>query len=198
MRALSYERRFLANEHWRYFLALEQDLEATTRFVEPVTANFATFSIEFTRLLLSLCSEIDVVAKVLCQKVAPNSKADNIEDYRMALSTAFPKFHTIEVLGTRFGLRTTPWRSWGSGTHPAWWRDHQNVKHARHENFALANLVNCLAAGAGLFALLLYLYKDELFSLRLHPEARLFRLERQPDRLVAGVYELPDFGATAS
>lgn len=58
-------------EHWRYFIALEQDLEGTTRYVEPAEDNFKTYSVEFTRLLLSACSEIDVVCKVLCQKIDP-------------------------------------------------------------------------------------------------------------------------------
>jgi len=44
--------------HWNYFLALEKDLEATSRYVEFSTANLDTYSIEFAHLLLSSASRL--------------------------------------------------------------------------------------------------------------------------------------------
>jgi hypothetical protein len=180
-------------EHWRYFLALEQDLEATTRYVEPMPPNFATFSIEFARLLLSTCSEIDVVAKVLCQAIAPGQAANSIDDYRSTITSKYPQFHSIKVLLPRFTLAVTPWQDWSGTANPRWWRDHNLVKHMRHENFKLAHLENCVGALAGLFALVVYLYREDLFSFRLDPPPSLFRLPSQPVKLVSGSYELPDF-----
>lgn len=187
----------MAHEHWRYFLALEQDLDATIRYVEPSHDNFKTYSIELTRLLLGVCSEIDVVAKVLCQKIAPSKEPKNIDDYREIITSQYPRLHTMKVLVPRYSLQIEPWRDWVATANPGWWKDHNKVKHMRHEHFALANLENCLGATAGLFCLLLYLYQEDLFALRLQPRANLFALPNEPARIVTGRYELPDFPPVA-
>jgi len=38
--------------HWNYFLAIESDLEAVSRYIEPCKANFKTYSIEQARILV--------------------------------------------------------------------------------------------------------------------------------------------------
>jgi len=53
--------------HWNYFLALERDLEIVARYVEFTKPNFKTFSIELAHLLFAAASEVDVVAKLLCE-----------------------------------------------------------------------------------------------------------------------------------
>jgi len=55
--------------HWNYFLALESDLERVSRYIEFDKANFKTYSIELAHLLLAASSEVDVVAKTLCQRI---------------------------------------------------------------------------------------------------------------------------------
>jgi len=182
----------MIHEHWRYFLTLEQDFERTTRFVEPVAANFSTFSIEFARLLLATCSEIDVVAKVFCQAFNATPMPSKIDGYRVAISSQFPQFHTLKVELPRFAIDFQPWLSWGSGTNPSWWTDHNKVKHERHEHFARARLEASLHALGGLYALLLYLYREDLYKLRL-AETKLFEISPAPSRIVAGGYRLPDF-----
>ena len=47
--------------HWEYYLSIVEDLDAVSRYVHPLPDNFSTFSIELTRLLLSIGSEVDVV-----------------------------------------------------------------------------------------------------------------------------------------
>jgi hypothetical protein len=56
--------------HWNYFLALEQDLEAASRYIEFCDANLKVFSIELAHLLLAAASEVDVLAKCICEIVA--------------------------------------------------------------------------------------------------------------------------------
>lgn len=155
----------MTNEHWRYFLALEQDVERTTRFVEPHTSNYRTFSIEFTRLILSACSEVDVVAKVICHSVDPTAPANNMDQYRTVIHRAFPHIHEAIVLVPRFGLLMEPWKEWGAQKNPGWWQDHQLVKHRRHEHFGHADLEHCIVSAAGLFSLALYLCRDERIAL---------------------------------
>lgn len=155
----------MTNEHWRYFLALEQDVERTTRFVEPSVSNYRTFSIEFARLIISACSEVEVVAKVLCHSIDSTARATNMDDYRSVVQKAFPEIHKVMVQVPRFGLIMEPWKEWGTGTNPGWWKDHQLVKHHRHKHFALADLEHCIVSTAGLFSLTLYLCRDERIAL---------------------------------
>src|SRR5437879_880483 len=57
--------------HWNYFLALEKDLEVVSRYVEFGSQNFDTYSIEFAHLLFAAVSEVHVIAKLLCKRLAP-------------------------------------------------------------------------------------------------------------------------------
>jgi hypothetical protein len=151
----------MTNEHWRYFLALEQDVERTTRFVEPHPSNYRTFSIEFARLIISACSEVEVVAKVLCEAIDPRATATNMDQYRTIIHKRYPRIHETIVEVPRFDLRFEPWKEWGSGANPGWWKDHQLVKHQRHKHFANADLEHCIVSTGGLFSLALYMSGSE-------------------------------------
>jgi len=155
----------MTNEHWRYFLALEQDVERTTRFVEPHPSNYRTFSIEFVRLILSACSEVDVVAKVICQSIDSAAPADNMDQYRAVIHKAYAHIHKAIVQVPRFGLFMEPWKEWGTNANPGWWKDHQLIKHQRHKHFAQADLEHCIVSVAGLFSLALYLCRDDRVGL---------------------------------
>ena len=180
----------MTNEHWRYFLAIEQDVQRTTLFVEPSKANYGTFSIEFARLILSTCSEVEVVAKVICSAIAPSEKAANMNNYRTLIQKAYPKLHTAVVTIPRFGLAVEPWKEWATASNPGWWRDHQLVKHTRHEHFHLANLEHCIVSAAGLFVLTLYLCRNEVIGLE---PSSFFQLAIPANAKMAMRYTLPDF-----
>jgi hypothetical protein len=181
------------HDYWHYFLALERDFVETTRFVDPSTANFRTHSIAYAKVLLGACSEVDVVAKVLCERIQAASNPRNIDDYRKIITAAYPKLQTFEAHLPRHILRVVPWKTWSGGTNPPWWHSYNSVKHHRHQHFDLANLENCVAALAGLFCLVLYLYQTELYALELDPWPELFSLPKEPQHIVKGGYELPDF-----
>lgn len=143
--------------HWQYFLAIEADIENTTRYVQPTRDNFSAYSIEFARILLGAGSEIDVVARVLCRKLDGQSRADNIEKYIEQITAKFPLLPTMRAVVPRYGFFLEPWRDWERGITPSWWKSHNNVKHERNAHFSDANLENALLAVAGLFCLVLYL-----------------------------------------
>jgi hypothetical protein len=180
--------------HWQYFLAIESDLEATSRFVEFSQKNYATYSIEFARILLSCGSEVDVVAKALCQKIDPKGKYENINDYKTTITSAYGKFSTFEVLLPRYGLAIKPWEGW-SVNNPSWWKSYNEVKHQRDTYFEKANLENALLSVGGLFALVLYYYKEHLskpdFFWPSFP--KLMIIPGAPDLLWSGDWQLPDF-----
>src|SRR5215213_9801398 len=76
--------------YWQYFVALEADLAATARYVEPTSANMACHSVEFARILLTAGSEVDVLCKVLCQEHGLRVSPVNINGYRAAITAQFP------------------------------------------------------------------------------------------------------------
>ena len=148
---------------WHYFLNLEQDFVRTLEFVEFDKNNEKAFSNEYAKVLLLAGSEVDVVAKLVCGKYAPKQKADNIEDYRKAIVSTFKDIHTISIDISRHNLSLTPWTNWNPSIakSPDWWQAYNSVKHDREKCFPEANLANTINSLCGLFALLLYIFKDE-------------------------------------
>lgn len=185
--------------YWQYFVALEADLAATARFVEPAPANMSCHSVEFARILLAAGSEVDVLCKVLCQEHGLTVSPRNIDGYRAAIIGRFPGFTGLEVLAPRYGLARLPWRPWDGSTNPGWWRSYNDVKHERHAHFPSANLENALDAVAGLFVLVSYLCHEELRARTAQPWPQMLTLDpslssdirsnRRPGHV------LPDFGS---
>ena len=144
--------------HWNYYLALEHDLELAARYVEFSDANMGTYSIEFAHLLLAAASEVDVVAKLLCNHFSPQSPRNNIDDYRVLLTQHIPNLATLQLSVARYALTLTPWSNWASAKNPDWWRSYNNVKHERDAFFSEATLKNALNALSALHALTFYYY----------------------------------------
>jgi hypothetical protein len=187
----------MAYPHWSLFEVIDEDLHAFSRQVEFAEANFATYSVILARLYLSVCSEVDVVAKLLCQRIgATLPDRPNIDHYRDKLVPQYPNLAVLPIaLKPMPGKILTPWDSWNNGRNPAWWSEHNDVKHQRDLHFAKANLGNVLSAGAGLFVLLIYLYHSELYKGDLQPVFRVFMIDTYAGGLRWGWwYKLPDFG----
>jgi hypothetical protein len=86
--------------HWNYFLALENDLETLSRYIEFDRANFGVFSIELAHLLFAAASEVDVLAKRTCELVNPAAPRSNIDNYRAVVlaSNKLSKLPGLEEL----------------------------------------------------------------------------------------------------
>lgn len=146
------------NRHWNFFIALEQDLETLSRYIEFTPSNYKTYSIELARLFLSASSEVDVVLKQLCLQIDGSTSINNMGDYREFVRTAVSEMVTEKVRIDRFGLEFCPWENWIKDENPNWWRSHNNVKHHRDEYFDEANLQNTLNAVGGLLISNVYYY----------------------------------------
>lgn len=166
----------MADPYWQFFIAVESDLDVTTRYVECSADNFATYSVGFAQIILSACSEVDVVSKLLCDRVQPNNDARNINDYRSILHSSYARLHDLEILVPRYNLSFKPWQSWATGTNPDWWTLYNKIKHERHNYFKAANLENALLSVSGLFCLVLYFYHEELRANVLQPWSKLLTL----------------------
>lgn len=150
--------------HWNYFLALENDLENLARYIEFTESNFNTYSIELAHLLFAASSEVDVIAKLLCKKLSPLKKVENINDYRGVLVEKLPELIQFQVFIPRYGLTMTPWDNWtnAENENPLWWRNYNQVKHQRDIHFDKATLKNVLNSLAALLIVIYFYYSYDL------------------------------------
>ena len=145
--------------HWNYFVALTQDLEKISRYIEFHEDNYGVYSVELAHLLLSASSEIDVVLKLLCAYVDPAAAASNINQYRDIITSGWPAMLGEKVYIPRYNLVLDPWENWRIGTtNPEWWKSYNEVKHERNAHFSKANLKNTLNAMAGLLVVIVHYY----------------------------------------
>jgi hypothetical protein len=181
--------------HWQYFLSLVDDMDRLSRYVELAADNFSTYSTDCTRILLAASSEVDVVAKVLCEREQPGCKVSSIIDYGSILLTRYPSLPTIEVSIPRVGLSLVPWDGWTANARPRWWQSYNAVKHERHNHAKEANLGNALTAVAALCVLVCYLDFD-LVKSGLPTKRPFFFVDRKYNKggsvLFSSHIELPD------
>jgi len=186
----------MAYPHWSLFEVIDEELQAFSRQVEFAKDNLATYSVTLLRLYLSICSEVDVVAKMLCQRIgAKLPKQPNMGYYRRNLKTKYPNLSGVKITIRHMALSILPWEAWDQDKNPDWWEKHQDVKHRRDQHFADANLENVLHAAAGLLVFLVYWHQPELWALKITPALDVFDIEGI-NRVLAFIpsYELKDFG----
>src|ERR1035441_1425793 len=83
--------------HWQFFESVDDELHSLSRTIEFCRENFSTFSVHLARLYLSVCSEIDVVAKLLCARIIPSETPRNIDDYGSLVTARFPNFSLLRI-----------------------------------------------------------------------------------------------------
>lgn len=162
--------------HWNYLLAIEHDLEVLSRYVEFDESNFRCFSIEIARVILAAGAEVDVLLRQICRTINPQSSARSIVKYRDEIRPRLPGIASFRVSMPRFGLKLHPWEEWESPDGvPLWWTAYNKIKHHRDSDYQKANLKNALNAVAGLFVVVLYLYRDKAQSGELAPSPQVLR-----------------------
>jgi hypothetical protein len=167
--------------HWNYFLAIENDLEQLARFVEFTQDNYSCYSLEIARILMAASAEVDVVCKQLAVVISQSaanqiSQPDNIHRYRDVISPRYPKIQRFTVEIPRYGLKLHPWDEWSNPNGvPIWWTGYNKTKHERHSEYRQANLKNALNSVAGLFVMVLYLYRDKAENAELKPQQKFLK-----------------------
>lgn len=61
---------------------LEENFYSTFKYVETCADNDMTYSKEYGKMLLSICSEIDIMCKELC-KVIEGKSSEEVSSYNM-------------------------------------------------------------------------------------------------------------------
>ncbi len=143
---------------WSYYLNLEERFINTTKYVEVNTDNYSTYSIEYTSLLLSICSEIDVIFKEICDFNQKEHKC--INDYFSIVNSKFPDIFQEKVIYSFSSIPLMPFNSWNASQSPIWWTNYNKLKHGRLNNFMVGNLENVLSALAALYILERYQLKN--------------------------------------
>lgn len=188
--------------HWNYFIAIESDLERVARFIEFTEKNFDVYSIELAHLLLAAASEIDTLAKLICEYSDPGGSFKNIGDYKTTITAKLPNFSTTPVFVPRYGLTLNPWDNWAKNIgSPDWWTGYNQVKHKRDAHFEKATLQNALNAVGALLIVNFYYHSYFLApsgsgsfltpkdtTQKLDPTSSLLRL---PDDFYRGSYLQP-------
>ena len=168
-----------------------QILVRLARFIEFREDSFSTYSIEIARLIMAAAAE-DVVAKLVCRKLDPQSQPRNIKGYASVILRAHdPKLSALTVRIPRYGIILKPWISWTPETPPLCWTANNQVKHHRDTGFKDANLRHARNAVSAVFSLTIYHYAlqsrnrenplasdpgREFVLTRLQSQAQLFQL----------------------
>lgn len=139
---------------WNYYLNLENDLSVTSRYIEP-NGQEEVFSLEYSKLLILICTEAETVFKILCKEI-DGVERGNIGEYKEAILTRFPKITTAEVIIPRWAETVIPFEGWDSGR-LEWWDAYVDVKHSRVKNFQKATYKNSVYSLSALNILIFYL-----------------------------------------
>lgn len=145
---------------WAFYLRLERDFIESLNYVEFAPDNYATYSVEYEKQLLSICSEIDVLCKLLCKEIEPSQSPGKIYEYAEILCG----YSGLTAANLRFettGQCFVPFDGWTKSNSPTWWQAYNKVKHNRTEsdNYKKGNLENVFMALAGLYVLNRYYCK---------------------------------------
>lgn len=164
-------------KHWNYFLSIEEDVAALSKWIEFHKDNFDCYSIQLARLLMVASAECDVVAKRLSADIDKEAKAESINRYRDVVVNRYRRFPSAAVEIPRYGLTLKPWTNWrNENDPPLWWKATNKVKHHRSDSFNQASLEHALNAVAGLFMLLSLYYGGRTRSV--NPRPMLFEPTR--------------------
>lgn len=144
-------------KRWSFVQSLQEDLLATSRYVEFHEANRATFSVAFDKIILAAGSEINSIFEELVQKERGNLNIDKAREHilpKMPLITSTQ----ARLVDTDFPV-LKPWENW-SEANPEWWcKGYNKLKHERSKHYQDATLENALLSVAGLLILTLHTHR---------------------------------------
>lgn len=179
------------NSMWNYFLVLEDDMNNTTRYIEPL-GNEEVWSFEFLKTLILSCTEVESIFKIMCREIDDTKSAGDIGTYKSTILQKYPKVVDAKVTVKRLGKDIKPFEGWDKGP-LAWWDAYQHVKHNRENHFKEATYKNAVTALSALYVLILYLSKirnfeiDSCYSKYIDSDYALVWLVAKPPK------KLPDF-----
>lgn len=153
--------------YWNYAEILNEELGMTAQFVEPDISNYDTYSLMYTKIILSACSEVEIICRLLCQIIdktcdytSPKQRMQ-MKELSKALLTRFPNIHQAKTEIVQKREYIYPFKEWEKnpkGNLP-WWKEYNLIKHYRFKHFGNATLGNALNSVSALIILNSYLYE---------------------------------------
>lgn len=144
---------------WEYFLAIESDLQALTTCITFAEDNYGTYSSELTKIIITACSEIDVVVSLMTKELGLTKKKPNFGDHRPVLFKSANTLFTEDIVVKRFNLLLQPFHSWSDDQELVWHKNYNDLKHHRDSSFKQGSLGNALVSVSALFTLLVHYYQ---------------------------------------
>ena len=144
--------------YWNYAELINEELGKTAQYVEPDKENYNTYSLAYAKIILSACSEIEVVCKLLCQQIDPQKdyvsseilnksgsklvkNMVNMEELSTVLLQRFPHIYQAKSEVRQKQDMIYPFKYWQSGPDKLpWWEEHNLIKHYRHSHFTQDSL----------------------------------------------------------
>lgn len=160
--------------YWLYYLALERKFMKLQNYIAFDTANYNCYSTELIAQLQTICSEVDVVSKILCGFDEKSNKT--MDDYRPQYSLRCPDMATQTVRVDFFDVDVQPFITLTTGHSFPWWADYNKVKHSRVVSYRQGNLKNVMYALAGLYVLEKELYKIITGKEKMIPESEIMHM----------------------
>lgn len=190
-------------KYWNYYLKLENSLISTEGYVMFDIKNFKTFSFEYLKLFQTICSEVDVVAKIIANYFDEEIKDVNIKKWWYTIHN---NFENVEETTLKFNdsIIIKPWENFEyekttkknkngqiitgyrlvkNKESKFWWLDYQKVKHERTAviddeiNYEKANLENIIYSLGGLYSLEILFMKHLTKEKINFKESQLFAIE---------------------
>lgn len=181
---------FDIKDSWNYFRSLSDDMAQTARYVEPIGQE-NVYSIEFAKIIILSCTELESVFKALCLGI-DGSKCGNIGQYKEKILGRFPLIVEAVVEIPRSGTQLKPFEGWGSGP-LSWWDAYTDVKHTRGKLFNQASYQNAVYALSALYISILYY--SEFANVKLHTVDGGYLTSDYSDAVISfgRIRTLPDF-----
>ncbi len=149
--------RAMTPKRWSVVQSLQEDLLATSRYVEFHEANRTTFSLAFDKIILAAGSEINSIF----EELVPSEKGNlNISKARDHILPKMPFITSTKARLVDSDFRVLkPWENWGEAN-PEWWcKGYNKLKHERSKHYQDATLGYALLSVAGLLILTLHAHR---------------------------------------
>jgi hypothetical protein len=180
------------SKYWDYYLNIENDVINTEKFVTFSKENKNTYSIEYIKIYQEICSEIDVVFRLICGTLKEErTTISDYSDYVMH-NDKYKNLREEQVkLIKNDSYILKPFEHIDNTKELSWWQSYQEVKHHRIEedNYKKANLENILQSLAGLYILNVYFFHENYFVTKDNdsiplPKSKLFVIKNIQDNVV--------------
>ena len=111
---------------WDYYISFEQDYLSLKS--DPKENHIA-----LTKLMLSICSEVEVLMKTICQTYDPAFQKDRMDQLREKMDEIITnqEWDSIDVTVEIGNDKYRPWEHFDENVSLTWWTKYNKLKHQR-------------------------------------------------------------------